>query len=151
MGKIPVDNLMWLKSLMPYAVKAEEKWNGMRAVVCVAQAALETRWGKFPIGGWNLWGMKSMEWVPGFVERTTKEWDKGIKEYITVKARFCAFPTAQEGFDAYGRLVTNSKRYALARECKEMKEYVRALAGVWATDPQYMEKVLWIIKESEIA
>lgn len=150
MGTIPEDKLKWLLSLVPYAREAEKKWPGMRWNVCIAQAALETGWGRWPIGGWNLWGVKSMKWVPGVVERKTKEWDKDTRDYITVTAKFCAFPSPQEGFDAYGRLVTNSPSYSGARSCVDLASYVRTLGKVWATDPLYAEKIMLIIKETGI-
>ena len=140
--------MKWLLSLVPYAKEAEKKWPGMRWNVCVAQAALETGWGKRPIGGWNLWGMKSMKWVPGVVERVTKEWDRETREYITITAKFCAFPTPQEGFEAYGRLVNNSPYYRDARVSTSLDEYIRELGSVWATDPQYAQKIALIIKEA---
>lgn len=148
MGKIPQDKLNWLLSLLPYATAAQAKWPGMRASVCLAQAALETAWGKRPIGGWNLWGLKAMKWVPGSVEVVTHEYDRDTRDYIKVVQRFCAFPTAEDGFLAYGRLVTNSSYYADARGSDSLEAYVRALAKHWATDPQYAEKILWIIKEA---
>lgn len=148
MNTIPEDKLKWLQGLIPYAQEAQKKWPGMRWNVCVAQAALETGWGKKPIGGWNLWGMKWMKWVPAFVERITKEWDTETRQYITISAKFCAFPTPQEGFEAYGRLVTNSPSYAIARSWVNLEGYVREIGKVWATDPQYAEKITLIIKEA---
>ena len=148
MNKIPEDKMKWLMSLVPYAKDAQKKWPGMRWNVCVAQAALETGWGKRPIGGWNLWGMKWMKWVPSFVEVMTKEWDKETRDYITVVARFCAFATPEEGFNAYGRLVNNSPSYAIARSWVNLEGYVREIGKVWATDPMYVEKINLIIKEA---
>jgi len=148
MGKIPEDKLKWLLSLLPYATSAQEKWPGMRASVCIAQAALETAWGKRKIGGWNLWGLKAMKWVPSSVEVVTHEWDKDTRDYVKVTARFCAFATPLEGFEAYGRLVTNSPTYREARDSADPVAYVKELAKHWATDPMYAEKINWIIKEA---
>lgn len=148
MGKIPQDKLAWLQTIHEEAKVAAQTWPAMRSEVCAAQAALETNWGKKPIGGWNLWGMKSMKWVPGSVERITHEWDRDTKEYVKITAKFCAFPTLAEGCLAYGRLVNNSPSYRDARNCTDLEAYVRALGRVWATDPQYAQKVLWIIKEA---
>ncbi len=151
MGKIPQDKLNWLLGLLPYATAAQEKWPGMRASVCIAQAALETAWGKRPIGGWNLWGLKDLKWNPGKIVVKTKEWDKDLRDFVTVEAEFEDFQTPEEAFGVYGRLVNNSPTYADARSCVDLVSYVRALAKHWATDPQYAEKVLWIIKEAGLA
>ena len=150
MGTIPEDKLKWLRSLMPYALKAQEQYPGMRAAVCVAQAALETGWGKRPIGGWNLWGIKSMKWVPGSIEIVTHEWDTDTKEHIKITAKFCAFATPEEAFAAYGRLVNNSPSYSAARGSVDLASYVRELGRVWATDPQYAQKILLLIREAAL-
>ena len=150
MGKIPEEKLEWLKSLLPYATAARKKWPGMRVSVCIAQAALETAWGKRPIGGWNLWGLKAMKWVPKSVEIVTHEWDAAIKEYVKITARFCAFDSPAEGFEAYGRLVTNSPSYRNARDSVDLEAYVREIGKVWATDPIYAQKINWIIKEADL-
>ena len=150
MSAIPEDKLKWIRSLLPYAFKAQEKWPGMRMAVCVAQAALETGWGKRLIGGWNLWGIKSVKWVPGSVDIETKEWDKETRAFIRVTAKFCTFATPEEAFGAYGRLVTNSPNYSGARDRVDLASYVREIAKVWATDPQYAEKIMLVIREAAL-
>lgn len=138
----------WLASLAPYAEEAKKQWPGMRVSCCLAQAALETGYGRRPIGGWNLWGLKDLSWNPGKVLIWTHEWDANRKEMVPVQVAFEDFATAEEAFGAYGRLVTNSPTYADAREHTDLRLYVHALAHHWATDPQYARKV-WVIIEKE--
>ena len=91
-----------------------------------------------------------MKWVPGVVEVVTHEWDTDTKEHIKITAKFCAFATPEEAFDTYGRLVNNSPSYCAARSCVDLVSYVRALGNVWATDPQYAQKILLIIREAAL-
>jgi flagellum-specific peptidoglycan hydrolase FlgJ len=136
----------WLQSLVPAAQRAAMKWPGMRVAVSLAQAALETGWGARPIGGWNLWGLKNLKWNPGKVLVKTKEWDKELNDFVETTAEFEDFETADEAFECYGRLVTNSPYYRAAREAVDLAGYVHELAKVWATDPQYEKKVWAVIK-----
>lgn len=139
----------WLRSLVPYAQAAKARWPGMRVSVCLAQAALETGWGKRPIGGFNLWGIKDVAWDPGCVEVGTHEVEAGAP--VAQRARFEDARTPQEGFNLYGRLVTNGKPYQAAHVCSDLEAYVRVLARSWATDPDYAGKILRIIAEHELA
>lgn len=142
---LPTDKQSWLDSLKPYALSAQAKWPGMRWQVCLAQAALETAWGKRVIDKSNYWGIKACLWIPGSVNVTTHEWVSGQSIELTLK--FAAFNNMQEGFDAYGRLVTNSPYYSAARAADNLADYIRLLSQHWATDPQYTEKILTIIRE----
>ena len=138
----------WLNDLLPYAIAAKSRWPGMRVGCCLAQAALETGYGRRPIGGHNLWGLKDLSWNPGKILVWTHEWNAKEKRYVPVQEAFEDFATPEEAFDAYGRLVTNSPTYADAREHTDLRLYVFALAKRWATDPTYAKKV-WVIIEKE--
>lgn len=131
--------------LLPYAVAAKKQWPGMRISVCLAQVALETSWGKKVIGNYNLWGIKSLSWVPGKVTIVTHEWNKTLKKMVEVGSEFSDFSTPEEAFGCYGRILTNSPYYKDARESKTLSEYIINLAKHWATDPDYSSKILAII------
>ena len=150
MSVIPESKLNWIKGLQKHARAAQAVWKGMRAEVCLAQAALETAWGLRPIDRYNLWGIKSLAWIPGSVEVVTHEWCKETKSRIELKQRFAAFKDIEEAFNAYGRLLSNSPTYEEAREANTLEEYVNKLAKRWATDPEYAKKIMWIIKEAEL-
>lgn len=138
----------FLQEILPFALEAKKKWPGMRVSCCLAQSALETAWGKKKIGGWNLWGIKDLSWDPGFVIVGTHEYKDGEK--VPESAKFEDFPTPEEAFNAYGRLVTNSKYYKEAREAPDLDTYIAKLASRWATDPKYAEKVLSIIAKEDL-
>lgn len=139
----------WLRSIVPYARQARDCWPGMRVSCCLAQAAIESAWGKRAIGGWNLWGLKDLKWDPGSVDVPTHEYVDGQR--VATSAAFEDFASPEQAFACYGRLVTNSPTYRAAREAPTLEAYVRALAAKWATDPQYAAKLLAIIADYELA
>lgn len=137
-------NVLWLESLVPDAQQAKREWPGMRVASCLAQAAVESGWGEKAIGGWNLWGIKRLKWVPAFILVDTKEWENN--QLVAKKQEFAAFASRLEGMQCYGRLVTNSPSYKAAREAPDFEEYVAALCKTWATDPMYRKKVWSLIQ-----
>ena len=138
------EKLTWLWALVPDAQRAFLKWPGMRVAVCLAQAALESGWGKKPIGKGNLWGIKALKWVPSRILVDTHEWVDG--KLVKSKQEFADFPSIYDGMLCYGRLVTNSPSYRLAREACDLEEYTSQLCKVWATDPFYRKKVWTLIQ-----
>jgi flagellum-specific peptidoglycan hydrolase FlgJ len=117
----------------------------------LAQAALETGYGRAVIGKANYWGIKKLSWISGSVAVPTHEWNPLTKQSEPAIAYFADFAGPQEAFDAYGRLVSNSPTYQDARDAGDLESYVEALAGHWASDPQYAAKVMLIIGEHNLA
>lgn len=138
------EKLTWLHSLEPDAQRAMIEWPGMRVAVCLAQAALESSFGERCIGQGNLWGIKRLAWVPGVIKVRTKEWVDG--EFISCEQEFSDFPSVYEGMRCYGRLMTNSPRYELARKAVDLEDYVAEVSKNWATDPLYRKKVWTLIQ-----
>ena len=142
------ENREWLVSLVPYAQAAKAEWSGMRVSCCLAQAALETGWGRKMIGGFNYWGIKAMSWIPGSVEVATTEVVNGQR--VPMRLLFAAFDTPQAAFNAYGRLVTNSHYYEKARDAASLDEYIEELGEHWATDKAYGAKVRVIVNALDL-
>lgn len=140
--------LAWLLSLVPYAKQAKDCWPKMWVSVCLAQAAIESGWGARPIGGWNLWGLKNLEWNPGEVDVPTHEYVNG--RLVPVIEHFEDAATPEEGFAIYGRLVNNAKPYAEARTHADLEGYVMALAHAWNRNPAYGPDILKIIAEYDL-
>jgi peptidoglycan hydrolase FlgJ len=118
----------------------------------VAQAALESDWGRREIRGadgapsHNLFGVKAGPGWPGAsVEATTTEYVNG--EPRPSVERFRAYPSHKEAFLDYARLLKDP-RYAQALERgKDAEGFAAGLqeAG-YATDPMYADKLLRIIR-----
>ena len=113
----------------------------------VAQAALETSWGKRQIktgdGGsaHNLFGIKATGWKGERARTATHEYTNGVKH--TETADFRAYSSPAESFADYVRLLKNNPRYQQALSAgKDIAGFARGLqrAG-YATDPTYANKI----------
>jgi flagellar protein FlgJ len=113
----------------------------------VAQAALETGWGRRGIqrndGGSanNLFGIKATGWKGDRVRTGTHEYTNGVKHSET--AEFRAYDSPAESFADYVRLLKNSPRYQQALAAgKDIHGFAKGLqkAG-YATDPSYANKI----------
>jgi flagellar protein FlgJ len=113
----------------------------------VAQAALETGWGKRQIktgeGGsaHNLFGIKATGWKGERARTATHEYVDGVKR--TETADFRAYASPAESFADYVRLLKTNPRYQQALAAgKDIAGFARGLqrAG-YATDPTYANKI----------
>lgn len=113
----------------------------------VAQAALETGWGKKIMrrddgsSAHNLFGIKSTGWGGDSVRRNTQEYRNGVAG--TEKADFRAYSSARESFADYVRMLKNNPRYQQALASGgDVRGFANALqkAG-YATDPGYASKI----------
>jgi flagellar protein FlgJ len=125
-----------------------EKATGIPASYMLGQAGHETGWGRSEIkskGGepsFNLFGIKAgANWKGKVAEITTTEYVNGQAEKKV--ARFRAYESYEDSFKDYARLISDSPRYAKAREqTGSAYAYASGLqkAG-YATDPQYADKL----------
>lgn len=114
-------------------------------VILLTQAALETGWGRFMTAN-NLFGIKSVPWLPGATEAVTQEYKAG--QWQTVTAEFQVFDSPLQAMLAYVNLIRNTPRYSTAWKVRHDPErYFKALqrAG-YATDPEYAKKLISIYK-----
>lgn len=136
----------FIANLMPHAEKAAQKI-GLDPHILVAQAALETGWGKHVIAdgdgqsSHNLFGIKAdQRWRGETASTTTHEFIDGRQ--ITIKAPFRAYPSIEDSFDDYVQFVQDSPRYQAALAADTGDDYLQALQDAgYATDPQYAEKI----------
>jgi len=125
---------------------------GLPAAVAIAQAALETGWGRQRIiDKWNgrdshnLFGIK-WNGQGDYVTIDAREYLDG--RWVRHQERFKAYESYEDCFMDYANLLSNSKRYSRALEYKsDPVAFARAIhrAG-YATDPQYSDKIVSIIK-----
>ncbi|WP_166636862.1 flagellar assembly peptidoglycan hydrolase FlgJ [Cognatilysobacter terrigena] len=135
----------FVKSLWPHAKKVAEQL-GVSAKALIAQAALETGWGRKLVGGngnvsHNLFGIKAGgSWGGKSVASATHEYVDGVRQ--SQRANFRAYSTPADSFSDYARLLGGS-RYANARGTgDDAHAFASALqhAG-YATDPSYAHKI----------
>ena len=124
------------------------KESGIPASYMIGQAGHETGWGQFQIkmkGGassHNLFGIKADGgWKGKVAEVTTTEFVNGKPEKRL--AKFRAYDNYEDAYRDYARLISESPRYAKAREqTGSSVAYANGLqrAG-YATDPDYANKL----------
>lgn len=125
---------------------------GANPEVLVAQAALETGWGRAVArredgsSSHNLFNIKAQHgWDGDTVRVRTLEFVDGVAERRTEPFR--AYDSPRASFDDYIALVSGSGRYAQAQaSAGDDAAYVGALADAgYATDPHYADKILAIL------
>jgi flagellar protein FlgJ len=139
--------LQFAQSLWPQAQQAAKQL-GVSPVSLVAQAALETDWGRSmprTAGGSssnNLFGIKAgAAWSGGSVQSTTQEYDSGTA--TAVKAQFRSYSSPSQCFQDYVSLLQSNPRYAGALGTgANTQAFAAALqSGGYATDPAYASKL----------
>ena len=135
----------FVKSIWPHAQKTAAEL-GVPAKALVAQAALETGWGRRLVHANgatsnNLFGIKAGgSWKGDKMGAATHEYANGVR--ANTRANFRAYGSAAESFEDYARVLGNA-RYADARGTgDDTHRFASALqrAG-YATDPSYAAKV----------
>jgi flagellar protein FlgJ len=124
---------------------------GIAPEVLLAQAALETGWGRFVAADQrgssnNLFNIKAgAGWSGPTVAVQTLEYRNGVAE--REQATFRAYASPADSFDDYVKLIAGSPRYQSAREAAaDPQAYLRGLQrSGYATDPAYADKVLDIL------
>lgn len=117
--------------------------------IVIAQAILESGWGKYAIEN-NIFGIKAgPSWNGKAIIRNTKEWDG--RRYITKESRFRAYDSIEDSIIDYLNLVGKSKRYEKVKEAKNYREAAKFIhdAG-YATDPEYSNKLINIIESNRL-
>jgi flagellar protein FlgJ len=143
----------FIAAMLPMAERAAEKI-GVDARYLVAQAALETGWGKSIIrqqdgsSSHNLFGIKSHNSWDGESARVLTTEYKGGKA-VKEAASFRAYDSYAHSFEDYVSFLQSNGRYEKALDATQNPEqFARELqkAG-YATDPQYARKVTQIARQ----
>ena len=141
----------FIDALLPQAEKAAQTL-GVPASFIVAQAALETGWGRKPLlsedgsDSYNLFGIKAgAGWQGDVVEQVTTEYQYGVA--VKQTERFRAYGSYEEALTDYAALL--KRRYPLAVGAGDSAETFTAglVAGGYATDPAYDQKLQRIIAQ----
>lgn len=145
----------FVTAMLPMAQAAAEKI-GVDPRYLVAQAALETGWGKSIIrqqdgsSSHNLFGIKTHNsWQGESARVLTTEYVNG--QPTKESASFRAYGSFEQSFNDYVSFLQNNERYDNALDsAANPKTFVRELqrAG-YATDPQYANKVAQIAKQMQ--
>jgi flagellar protein FlgJ len=136
--------------LAPAAAAAAQR-TGIPAHFMVAQAALETGWGKSEPRladgrpSFNLFGIKAgSTWRGATTDAATTEVVAGVAQQRV--ERFRAYASYDAAFQDYADLLTRNQRYAAVLGAQQPAGFARGLqAAGFATDPQYAAKLERII------
>jgi flagellar protein FlgJ len=134
----------------PDAVAASRE-TGIPAHFMVAQAALETGWGRSELrhadgrSSHNLFNIKTgAGWSGAAVETRTTEFINGRS--TSESARFRAYGSYAESFRDYARLLRDNPRFAAVLGQTDAAGFARSLQSAgYATDPLYADKLQRII------
>ena len=124
------------------AARASSATSGLIPEITVAQAALESNFGRsrLSVEANNYFGIKARNGQP-FVEMRTVEVVDGKR--VTIRAKFAKFASMKDCFAARDRMILTLPCYAEAKACaSDAEAFVRALGTRWATDPEYAGKIL---------
>ena len=137
----------FLDAILPAAEKAAAQLGGSPRNL-IAQAALETGWGRhMPRGAdgrvsFNFFGIKATgNWRGGSVASSTTEVLQGRAQRMV--ERFRAYSSIEESVADHARLIGNSRRYQAVRGTgDDALAFGTALQrGGYATDPGYARKI----------
>lgn len=136
----------FVAKVWPHAQQAAREL-GVDPRALVAQAALETGWGRRMIergdgaSAHNLFGIKATGWSGERASASTHEYRDGVRR--NERADFRAYASPADSFADYVRLLKQSPRYRQALEAGgDVRRFAQALqhAG-YATDPSYADKI----------
>lgn len=142
----------FVSRMLPAAQRASQA-SGVPAQLIMAQAALESGWGKREIRSedgktsFNMFGIKAdKNWKGPVVEATTTEYVNGVAQ--KTQARFRAYGSYEESFADYARFLTSNPRYANVLATPDAAAAAHGLqrAG-YATDPNYGGKLVRIMEQ----
>jgi len=130
---------------------------GLNPLAMLAQAALETGWGKRmarTAGGapsLNLFGIKADDsWDGARATATTVEYSGGVAQQR--HAAFRAYGSIEESVNDFANLLKNSPRFARAAAAgQDAQAYIASIGqSGYATDPDYANKLNEILNSSTL-
>lgn len=137
----------FVREVLPHA-RAAARQLGVNPLGLVAQAALETGWGKRVVAredgtsSCNLFGIKaSAEWQGERTSAGTLEFENGLPVRRT--ASFRSYGSIAESFADYAKLLSDSPRYReVLGAGADASRFAESMGrSGYATDPAYTEKL----------
>jgi hypothetical protein len=149
-GTLPKTGNAFLDSHAPDAI-ASQRETGVPASVTLAQAAIESGWGKsgLAVKYKNYFGIKG-KGPGGTAVMSTGEHFNG--QDVVIKDGFRVYRTVAESFADHGRFFIVNKRYAEAMRHKDNAEQfaVEIHKAGYATDPKYSDKLIKFIRQYKL-
>jgi flagellum-specific peptidoglycan hydrolase FlgJ len=135
------------------AIKLQQQ-TGIPASITLGQIILESS-GSYPGGlsglaynGKNLFGIKGSG-SAGSISMPTSEFVNG--HYIRVNASFAKYNSYYDSMVAHAKLLSNERYAKYLRNAKTINAYAQGIKdGGYATDPNYVSKLLNIINKNNL-
>ena len=148
----PQERNQFIERIAPWARFSQEKY-GVPASVTLAQAILESNWGKSLLAAKynNFFGIKDSQLSnDGYAELPTTEVENG--NVRSIRARFEAFADPQRAFDCHARLLARLPRYkpAMADADDPFVFAARVQECGYSTDPAYAKKLVDVITANKL-
>ena len=140
-----------------------ELLTGVPAAITIAQAILESGWGKRHMGAANnYFGIKAQvdkkstingDVASGYVDLSTREHFNG--KDVNVTAHFRAYKNIADSFLDHGLFLKNNSRYNYAiqqySKTHDADEFARNLQNAgYATDPKYAALLITIMRKNKL-
>jgi flagellar protein FlgJ len=146
------DHVQQFKDLLTEPAQAASQATGVPAELILAQAALETGWGRHEIttqsgrNSHNLFGIKAgSHWQGETTDIVTHEYIDGRRTQMT--DTFRVYDSFEQAFTDYASLIGNNPRYAGVVNAPDAQHAARELqAGGYATDPRYADKLVAVMQ-----
>ncbi|MCG7591483.1 MULTISPECIES: flagellar assembly peptidoglycan hydrolase FlgJ [unclassified Halomonas] len=124
---------------------------GVPAELILAQAALETGWGRHEIAtrqghnSYNVFGIKAgSHWQGKTTDIVTHEYVNGRRTQVV--DTFRVYDSFEHAFTDYANLIGNNPRYAGVLQAANAEQAARELQrGGYATDPRYADKLVSVM------
>ncbi|GAB3671561.1 flagellar assembly peptidoglycan hydrolase FlgJ [Salinisphaera aquimarina] len=134
------------------AARNAARETGVPQRLILAQAALETGWGRHEVTradgqpSYNVFNIKATGWQGDTAEVMTHEYANGRAR--AQRASFRAYDSYDDAFADYARLLSRSPRYAGVAKAPDAASAARELqASGYATDPAYADKLVAIMAQ----
>ncbi len=148
----------FVQQLWPWAREAADKL-GVAPAALLAQAALETGWGRhvMPSGkgkgdsAFNLFGIKTGgRWKGESVNIGTLEYEQGVA--VRKKDKFRAYQSFGDSFNDYVSFLQSNPRYskALASTADSRTFFQELQKAGYATDPRYADKLTAVLEGKDM-
>lgn len=131
--------------------QAASATTGVPAELILAQAALETGWGRHEIAtqqghnSYNVFGIKAgSQWQGKTTDIVTHEYVNGQRTQMV--DTFRVYDSFEHAFTDYANLIGNNPRYAGVVQAANAEQAARELQrGGYATDPRYADKLVSVM------
>jgi len=146
------DHVEQFKAALAEPAQQASQATGVPAELILAQAALETGWGRHAIAtqdgqnSHNLFGIKAgSRWEGKTTDIVTHEYMDGRRTQMV--DTFRVYDSYAHAFTDYASLIGDNPRYAAVVNAGSPQQAAQALqAGGYATDPRYADKLVAVMQ-----